>query len=201
MLLFSRLVVVLSWAWLGAAHAAVVTVSVGDEAGRPLKDAVVMLEPATGTLPVKPMPQVDIAQANRQFNPQITVITVGTAVNLPNFDTVRHHVYSFSPIKTFELKLYAGVPTAPIVFDKPGAAVLGCNIHDQMAAWVVVVDTPYFARTTASGEVHIEGVPAGHYRLRAWHAGVAPHKEPLPEPFAVGSADASAQIKLPVSPL
>ena len=63
-------------------------------------------------------------------------------MSFPNFDTVRHHVYSFSPAKTFELKLYAGVPNTPVVFDKPGIAVLGCNIHDNMAAWVVVADTP-----------------------------------------------------------
>ena len=101
-----------------------------------------MLEPASGRLPVKPLGGVQIAQAKRQFSPRVTVVTVGTPVTFPNFDTVRHHVYSFSPVKTFELKLYAGVPNAPVVFDKPGIAVLGCNIHDQMAAWVVVVDTP-----------------------------------------------------------
>jgi plastocyanin len=183
------------------AQAAGLSVSVTDDAGQPLTNAVVMLEPASGKLPVKPMPQVDIAQAKRQFNPQITVITVGTPVNFPNFDTVRHHVYSFSPIKAFEVKLYAGVPSAPIVFDKPGTAVLGCNIHDQMAAWVVVVDTPYHARTTADGQVQLDNIPAGSYRLRAWHAGVPAGKEPAPLPLTVAGADMSAQIKLPASPL
>ncbi|MEO8151616.1 MAG: methylamine utilization protein [Rhizobacter sp.] len=185
----------------GATHAAVVTVSVTDEAGQPLANAVVMLDPANGKLPVKPMPQVDIAQAKRQFTPQLTVVTVGTPVNFPNFDTVRHHVYSFSAIKTFELKLYAGVPNAPIVFDKPGSAVLGCNIHDQMAAWVVVVDTPHHARTSATGVARLDGVPAGSYRLRAWHAGVAEGKHPAPQPLALTGSDVEAQIKLPVTPL
>ncbi len=182
-----------------AAQAAAVSVAVTDDAGQPLADAVVMLEPAAGRLPVKPMPQVDIAQAKRQFAPRLTVVTVGTPVNFPNFDTVRHHVYSFSPAKTFELKLYAGVPSAPIVFDKPGAAVLGCNIHDRMAAWVVVVDTPHHARTGADGWAQIDGVAAGSYRLRAWHAGVPVGKELAPLALSVAADGGQAQIKLPVS--
>lgn len=178
-----------------------VSVTVTDDAGQPLADAVVMLEPASGKLPVKPMLQVDVSQAKRQFEPRLTVVTVGTAVNFPNFDTVRHHVYSFSPIKTFELKLYTGVPSAPIVFDKPGAAVLGCNIHDRMAAWVVVVDTPHHARTSATGVVRLDGVAAGSYRLRAWHAGVPAGKEPAPVALSVAGDGAQAQIKLPASAL
>ncbi|MBC7957142.1 MAG: methylamine utilization protein [Cytophagales bacterium] len=203
MLLPLRLALVLSFVALAtAAQAAAVTVSVTDEAGRPLANAVVMLESATGKLAVKPMPQVDIAQAKNQFTPQLTVVTVGTAVNFPNFDTVRHHVYSFSPIKTFELKLYAGVPNSPVVFDKPGAAVLGCNIHDRMAAWVVVVDTPHHARTSDSGQVKLDGVPAGNYRLLAWHAGVPAGKEPAPLALSVAAGgNTQAQIKLPASPL
>lgn len=185
----------------GGAQAAVVTVSVADESGHPLINSVVMLDPSGGKLPVKPMAQVDIGQIKRQFNPQITVVTVGTPVNFPNFDTVRHHVYSFSPIKTFELKLYAGVPNTPVVFDKPGAAVLGCNIHDQMAAWVVVVDTPYHARTNAAGQAVLEGIPAGSYKLRAWHAGVPVGKEAAPQPLSVVGTDLSANIRLPASPL
>jgi plastocyanin len=181
---------------------AAVTVTVTDEAGQPLADAVVMLDATGARPPVKPMPMVEISQARRQFNPRVTVVTVGTPVSFPNFDTVRHHVYSFSPVKTFELKLYAGVPATPIVFDKPGAAVLGCNIHDRMAAWVVVVDTPFHARTDARGQAQLDGVPAGAYRLRAWHAGVPPGKEPAPLPLAVAAAgDTPVQLRLPAAPL
>jgi plastocyanin len=183
------------------AQAAAVNVAVTDDAGQPLVNAVVMLEPAGAKLPVKPLPQVDIAQAKRQFEPQVTVVTVGTPVNFPNFDTVRHQVYSFSPIKTFELKLYAGVPNAPIVFDKPGSAAIGCSIHDRMAAWVVVVDTPYYGRTGATGQVQIDGVNAGPYRLRAWHAGVPAGKEPAPQSISVAGGNTQAQIKLPAVPL
>jgi plastocyanin len=184
-----------------AAHAAAVTVQVQDGAGQPLADAVVLLDPAAGKLPVKAMPQVDISQAKRQFSPRITVVTVGTPVNFPNFDTVRHHVYSFSPVKTFELKLYAGVPNAPVVFDKPGAAVIGCNIHDRMAAWVLVVDTPFHARTDAQGQVRLEGVPAGAYKLRAWHAGVPEGREPAPVALTVSAGDARAELTLPAAAL
>src|SRR6188474_185260 len=127
-------------AFCGSASAASVGVFVADPAGKPLPDAVVMLEPVAGRLPVTPMAGVRIAQVKRQFTPQVSVVTVGTPVSFPNDDTVRHHVYSFSPVKTFELKLYSGAPNAPVVFDKPGIAVLGCNIHDRMAAWVLVVD-------------------------------------------------------------
>ena len=174
-------------------------VLVTDAQGKPLQDAVVLLEPAVGRLPVKPMAQVDIGQSKRQFTPQITVITVGTPVNFPNFDTVRHQVYSFSPIKSFELKLYAGVPNAPVVFDKPGIAVLGCNIHDQMTAWVVVVDTPHHARTPASGEVQLDAVTPGAYRLRAWHAGVPAGMEPEPQAITIGATPTTAQLRLPAT--
>jgi len=182
-----------------AAHGAGVNVAVADPAGRPLVDAVVMLEPAAGKAAVKPMAGIEIAQRKRQFQPSLTVVTVGTPVTFPNFDTVRHHVYSFSPVKTFELKLYAGVPATPVVFDQPGAAVLGCNIHDQMSAWVVVVDTPYFARTGADGHARVEGVPPGSYRLRAWHAGLLPGQDPAPQTLAIGPADTDADIRLPVA--
>lgn len=75
-----------------------------------------------------------VAQQGRQFVPQVSIVQAGTAVSFPNLDTVRHHVYSFSPVKTFELKLYAGTPSTPVVFERAGTAVLGCNIHDRMSA-------------------------------------------------------------------
>lgn len=180
------------------AQAATVDVAVADGAGRPVDGAVVMLEPLAARLPAAPMSGVQIAQVQRRFNPQVTVVTVGTPVTFPNLDTVRHHVYSFSPAKSFELKLYAGVPNAPVVFDKPGIAVLGCNIHDQMAAWVVVVDTPLHTRSAATGQARIEGVPPGTYRLRAWHPRLA-SAEPTSAPLGVGTAGVEQRITLNVS--
>ena len=184
-----------------AAHAGALTVNVVDAAGKPLLDAVALLEPANGKVAVKPMPDVEISQAKRQFSPRVTLITVGTRATFPNFDTVRHHVYSFSPAKTFELKLYAGVPTAPVTFDKPGVAVLGCNIHDTMAAWVVVADTPWFARSGADGRARIDAVPAGNYRLRVWHPGLPVNTEPTPVAISIGAADLEQRAQLSVAAL
>jgi plastocyanin len=154
----------------GAAQAGEVEVRVVDAAGRPLPDAVVFLESASAQSAARPMPLVEVSQVQRQFDPQVTVVTVGTAVSFPNRDTVRHHVYSFSPTKRFEIKLYVGTPAEPVVFDRPGIAVLGCNIHDQMVAWVVVVPTPWHGKTDARGVWRAPAVPPGAYRLRTWHS-------------------------------
>jgi hypothetical protein len=97
-------------------------------------------------------------------------VQTGTAVSFPNFDTVRHHVYSISPIKVLDIKLYSGTPTKPEVFDKPGVAALGCNIHDRMSAHIVVVDTPIFARTDGKGQASFD-LPPGEHVVKAWHAG------------------------------
>jgi hypothetical protein len=182
-----------------AANASSVSVSVSDRGGKPLADAVVMLVPMSGHLPVRPLSSIEIAQARRQFNPRVTVVTVGTAIAFPNHDTVRHHVYSFSPVKSFELKLYAGVPAAPIVFDKPGVAVLGCNIHDEMVAWVVVVDTPLYARSVAGGKVLIEGVPPGSYELRVWHPDLSEPALATSTPLTVGGSDVEMHASLPTN--
>ena len=182
-----------------AATAATVTASVTDKAGRPLPGAVVMLEPIGAKLAVKPMTGIEISQKKKTFIPDVTVVTVGTPVTFPNLDTVRHHVYSFSPAKTFELKLYAGTPSAPVVFDKAGIAVIGCNIHDQMMAWVVVVDTPYYARSGADGSARLEGVAAGSYRMRAWQAGLAADAQLPSVAVDVAAGEVAAPIRLDVA--
>ena len=155
------------------ASGATVQVAVQDGGGRPLAAAVVFLESAEARKLVRPAQGVEMAQEKRQFVPDVMVIPVGTEVRFPNRDTVRHHVYSFSPAKKFELKLYAGTPANPVLFDQPGVVVLGCNIHDQMVAWLLVVDTPFYAQTSAAAPVaRLDKVPAGAYRLRVWHAGL-----------------------------
>lgn len=181
-----------------AVQAAALTVSIADAAGAPLVDAVALLEPASGRAAVKPMADVQIAQARRQFSQRVTLITTGTRVTFPNFDTVRHQVYSFSAIKPFELKLYAGGPGLPVVFDKPGIAVLGCNIHDSMVAWVVVADTPWAARSDAAGRARIDGVPPGHYLLRVWHPGLAPNADPAAAAITIGTSDVEHSTRLDV---
>lgn len=181
------------------AHAGSVTVAVADAAGRPLADAVVLLEPTAGKVAVKPLTGVEIAQARRQFQPRVTLVTVGSRVSFPNFDTVRHHVYSFSKAKTFEIKLYAGVPSEPVLFDKPGIAVLGCNIHDRMAAWVVVADTPWNALAGADGIARIADAPAGGYTLSVWHPALAAGSAPVTRAVQVSGAELRETFQLDVA--
>ena len=178
------------------ALAATVQVQVLDGAGKPLADAVAFLESREARSASRPVNGAEMAQVGKQFDPKVLVVPVGTLVQFPNRDTVRHHVYSFSPAKPFELKLYAGSAANPVVFDKTGVAVLGCNIHDNMTAWVVVVDTPHYGRTAAPGKVVMVNVPAGSYSLRVWHPGLAPGAAALEQPLVVGAGDAAATVRM-----
>jgi hypothetical protein len=111
----------------------------------------------------------------------MTVLQAGTSVTFPNRDPIMHHVYSFSPAKSFEIKLYSGKAPNAIVFDKPGIVTLGCNVHDWMIGYVLVVPTPYFAKTAADGDAQLSGMPAGSYRIHAWH----PQQRAPAPPFTV----------------
>ena len=177
-------------------HAATVLVQLQDGAGKQLSEGVVFLESSQARQLAKPIAGAEVAQINKQFSPRVLVVPVGTAVSFPNRDTVRHHVYSFSPNKTFELKLYTGTSASPVVFDKPGIAVMGCNIHDNMSAWVVVVETPFFAVGDARGAASMRDVPAGNYRLRIWHPGLAVGAPAAEQALTVGSADVSLSYRL-----
>ena len=112
--------------------AATVEVQVVGSDGKPLPDAVVFLESPTAQAASKPVSGVEIEQVARKFTQRVSVVTVGSEVRFPNRDTVRHQVYSFSPVKTFELKLYAGTPSNPVLFDRPGIAVLAAT---STTAW------------------------------------------------------------------
>lgn len=158
---------------LGAvcAHAAAtgVAVQVNDSSGQPLADAVVAVEPESKEGMPRPARPAVIEQKGLKFLPLISVIQTGSSVSFPNNDKVRHHIYSFSPAKKFDQKLYSGVAAATQVFDKAGTVVLGCNIHDRMIAYVKVVDTPFFVKTDAAGVARIELPAAGKYKVTAWH--------------------------------
>ena len=171
-----------------------VEVRVTDPSGRPLDGAVVFLESRDAKAAMKPMPGIEITQQNKAFVPSVTVVTTGTSVTFPNRDTVRHHVYSFSPVKKFEIKLYVGTPAAPVVFDSPGIAALGCNIHDNMAAWVVVVETPHHGLTGADGQLSLANVPPGSYQLRSWHAALPPGEPALSQPLRVPAAGGATVV-------
>lgn len=179
-----------------AAQAASWTLSVQNAAGQPLADAVLAVEVKGQTGRVGPGSQAQMEQRQRQFQPFVLVIQTGTSVNFPNFDTVRHHVYSFSAAKKFDLKLYSGTPAEPVLFDKPGVATLGCNIHDEMSAHIVIVDTPFFGKSNAQGQLRLE-LPAGEHVLKAWHPRLG---SPLLSSFALrlvpGQEPAPVQLPL-----
>lgn len=145
--------------------------TVRDARGQPVADAVVVAVPSDGAPRATGKPQeAEIVQVDSEFVPKLSVVVVGTPVSFPNRDAVRHHVYSFSTPKRFELPLYRGVPREPVVFDKAGVVVLGCNIHDWMVAYVYVSESPHFARSDGRGVAEIGDLPPRRYAVRAWHA-------------------------------
>jgi plastocyanin len=172
-------------------------VEVTDMQGNLLKDAVVYLE-GNGASSAKSDIKAEIEQKGKQFNPLVTVVQTGTSVNFPNHDKVRHHVYSFSPAKKFELKLYSGVPANPILFDKPGTVVLGCNIHDNMLAFMYIVDTAYYAKTDSNGKAKLSNIPEGKYQLKIWHYALKKENVPSEQTFEVMPSDNKLSSKLDI---
>jgi plastocyanin len=155
---------------LAHAQTAEIAASVTDQQGRPVADAVLVAVPVDGNMRPPQRPRDgSIDQVDKEFSPRVTVVPVGASVTFPNHDDVRHQVYSFSPAKRFELPLYAGVPAQPVVFDKPGVVVLGCNIHDWMVGYVYVSESPFFAKTGKDGKAVLAELPPRAYVLRVWH--------------------------------
>lgn len=178
-------------------HAAELTINVLDSSGAAIENAVVYAE-ADNKKNIAPAPAI-IEQRGKQFNPLVSVVQTGSEITFPNFDSVRHHVYSFSPAKTFELKLYSGVPASPVKFDKAGTVVLGCNIHDYMVAFIQVVDTPYFTKSDKTGKAILSDLPNGNYTLKAWHYALAKDKEIFEKPIAVKDSE-NITINLALKP-
>ncbi len=170
----TALILLLAAAAPGARAAGTVRVVTRDAAGKPVADAVAYVVAIDSPPAVQPPAEpVAVVQKDQEFIPYVTPIVVGTRVVFPNKDNVQHHVYSVSPAKKFEIPLYKGETTAPIVFDRAGAVVLGCNIHDWMVAYIFVLETPYFAKTGADGTAEITGLPPGRYHLDVWHPRLA----------------------------
>ena len=151
--------------------AAPLAVRVVDSAGRPVRDAVVTVRPDAGVPrgPIRFSWPLRIVQQDIQFQPSVLIAPVGATVAFPNLDRVRHHIYSFSRGNRFEIELFGRDATRTHAFTTAGVAALGCNIHDQMLAYVRIVDTPYAGKTNAAGDVVIPAIPAGAARLVVWH--------------------------------
>lgn len=168
------------------ARAATISVTVRDARGGAVSDAVVYAVPEGRELPLAKKTAI-MDQKNRMFVPHVLPVQTGTSVRFPNSDDIRHQVYSFSSVKQFQIPLYKGTPANPVVFDRAGVATLGCSIHDRMTAYVVVVDTPYFATTDKKGRGAIASVGAGKYSLHVWYPEMP--TEPAPVPLTLAAAD------------
>ena len=151
----------------GAGTAQVV---LSDAKGKPVADAVASLTRLDASIPVvAPAEPAVITQKDEEFHPYVTPIVVGTRVSFPNEDSIQHQVFSQSEAKTFDIPLYRGAPKEAVLFDKAGVVTLGCNIHDWMKAYVVVLATPYFSKAGDDGKAAIGQLPAGRYHLEVWH--------------------------------
>ena len=184
--------------WISApsAEAADWTVHVLTADGSPLPDAVVWLTP--GNTGQAPKPGI-MDQIHKTFVPYILPVQTGTIVDFPNSDSINHHVYSFSPPKRFELKLTPGGRTAhTVLFDKPGVVTLGCNIHDWMLAYIVVLDSPWFGQTGPDGSARLsapDGVPR---QVHIWHPQIA--DEPAQLVQALTTAPVTFRLSRPLKP-
>ena len=173
------------------------------EALRSLGDEAALVIPRYGSIDIKgarrvyatplqpPAPETNagkyqevLDQRNREFMPHVLVVRSGTEVSFPNHDKIRHHVYSFSPAKRFEIKLYGDLTPTPILFDMAGIAVLGCNIHDWMVSYVYVTDSPYFAKTDVSGHWSLN-LPVDSYTISYWHPYMEQIQSIMPETIQV----------------
>lgn len=147
--------------------AADITLTVRDQFGKPLADAVIEQQDIANSqskqLPISVMDQV-----NKQFLPNVLVIQRGQSVDFPNSDNIRHHVYSFSKTKPFSIKLYADRPETPELFDNTGVVVLGCNIHDSMVGYIYVANSANTIKTAEDGKVHLKSISLP-IKLTIWH--------------------------------
>jgi plastocyanin len=177
--------------------AAPLSVHVVDTSGRPVRDAVVTLYPAgNAARAAHGGGRFIVSQQNLQFHPFLTIVPVGADVSFPNLDSTKHHVYSFSPAKKFELKLFAKDQSRTVHFDKPGVVALGCNIHDQMSAFIVVSDSAWTARTNAQGFVTFNDAPNAPARLVVWHPYLRAPGGQLQQPVASAQRSANFQVRL-----
>ncbi len=167
--------------------------------GKPVAHAVVFVqEPALQ--PAAASSNAIMDQFNKTFVPEMLPIAVGTQVKFPNRDQIRHHVYSFSRPKRFELPLYKGEDAPPVLFDKPGVVKIGCNIHDWMSAIILVLPNERFAVTREDGTFSLPGLDAGTYTITAWHAQSRDKTEELAQRIEIAGSDPQLTFKLSLAP-
>ena len=188
-------------AWTGASAAAsavAATLSVTAELpdGKPLAGVVVQVHAIEGSARASAPVHAIMDQVDLAFTPDLLVIPVGSTVAFPNTDSTSHQVYSFSPTHRFQLPLYRGKPYPPEHFDQAGVVTLGCNIHDNMLAYILVTDAAFFGRTDTAGSWSQTGVPRGRYRVELWHPRLRDDPAHLNRVLAVSDSDADVVIRL-----
>jgi len=157
--------------------AASLTLHISNQQQQPLADAVAELRSLTN--PERKPQRIQVAQQQLTFVPFVSAIPAGSEVEFPNLDKTRHHVYSFSPAKQFEIQLYAEKPEAPITFDTPGIVALGCNIHDYMQAYIYVAESSLVAVSNQKGQLTLSDVAPGSYQLYLWHPWLLEPRQPV----------------------
>lgn len=153
------------------ASGAQLSITLRDANGAPLADAVVTAQLQGGLAEMPPIPDKPyiINQHNTAYIPFVSVIPAGAAVAFVNSDPWGHHVYSFSKTKRFEVTITGETKSKPVVFDKPGIVVIGCNIHDRMLAYIYVSAVGVSGKSDNKGVVHFPDLAVGEYNLTAWH--------------------------------
>jgi plastocyanin len=180
--------------------AAPLAVRVLDSSGRPVKDAVVTLYPSGAMRSPRPAGRYVVSQQNLQFHPFLSIVPVGADVSFPNLDPTKHHVYSFSAAKRFELKLFAKDQSRTVHFDKPGVVALGCNIHDQMSAFIVITDSAWTARTNAQGVAAFGDAPGAATRVTVFHPFLRAPGNVVQQSLAANQRNASISVRLRAPP-
>jgi plastocyanin len=181
-----------------AASAATVDVTITDSKGAPAANAVVSLAPqeTTATIASRTPEKSLIDQRHETFLPLVVVVRKGGEVVFTNNDVTMHQVYSFSPIRQFQFEIDKGRISKPVVFDKPGVAAIGCNIHDNMVAYVFVADAPFAVVTDAGGHAEIHDVPDGRYFAGVWHPQLRVGRKPAPSALTVGGGHANLSLSV-----
>ena len=170
------------------AQTASFSITLNDSDGEPVDNGVFLFEPQF-EVDEHQMPHQKPAvmnQIDKQFEPHVLVVKAGTEVTFPNADNLFHHVYSFSPTKQFELKLYKEFTAEPLRFENAGIVDIGCNIHDWMLGYIVVSNSPYFGKTNTEGQ-SLVSLPHGEYTVRFWHPEVEGEKALPPQSISVST--------------
>ena len=176
-------------------------VRVVDSKGRPVREAVVTFRSNGSSTRPPPVGSYSVSQKDMQFHPFVSVVPVGAKVSFPNLDSSRHHVYSFSPAKKFELKLFARDQSRSVVFDKPGVVALGCNIHDGMTAFIMVTDSRWTAKTGANGIVQFADAPNSPGRVTVWHPYLRAKANIVEQTLSAGNRSATFTVALRAPPM